>query len=99
MKILQIPTGGLFSDGINSFIVEYVTAMDKSEMDIRVLATNNAEESTLQRVKESGCEVVSIPYRKQNIIKYFFKLFNPFWRALRVIVSSAIKILLSVRGL
>ena len=76
MKILQISTGGLFSDGINSFIVEYMTAMDKSGMDIRVLATNNAEESTIQRVKESGCEVVSIPYRKQNIIKYFFKLFR-----------------------
>lgn len=74
MKILQIPTGGLFSDGILSCIVEYMTAMDKSGMDIRVLATNNPEESIIQRVEKSGCKVVSIPYRKKNIIKYFFEL-------------------------
>ena len=60
MKILQIPTGGLFSDGILSCIVEYMTAMDKSGMDIRVLATNNPEESIIQRVEKSGCKVVSI---------------------------------------
>lgn len=74
MKILQIPTGGLFSDGILSCIVEYMTAMDKSEMDIRVLATNNPDESIVQRVENSGCKVVSIPYRKKNIVKYFFEL-------------------------
>ena len=50
MKILQIPTGGLFADGILSCIVEYMTAMDKSDMDIRVLATNQAEKSIVQKV-------------------------------------------------
>jgi len=74
MKILQIPTGGLFSDGILSCIVEYMTAMDKSGMDIRVLATNDPDESIVQRVENSGCKVVSIPYRKKNIVKYFFEL-------------------------
>lgn len=76
MKVLQIPTGGLFSDGILSCIVEYMTAMDKSGMDIRVLATNRAEESIVQRVEKSGCKVVSIPYRKKNIVKYFFALYR-----------------------
>lgn len=74
MKILQIPTGGLFSDGILSCIVEYMAAMDKSGMDIRVLATNDADESIIQRVENSGCKVVSIPYRKKNVVKYFFEL-------------------------
>ena len=74
MKILQIPTGGLFSDGILSCIVEYMTAMDRSGMDIRVLATNNPDESIVQRVENSGCKVVSIPYRKKNIVKYLYVL-------------------------
>ena len=61
MRILQIPTGGLFSDGILSCIVEYMTAMDKSGMDIQVLATNNSEKSVIKKVENSGCRVVSIP--------------------------------------
>lgn len=76
MRILQIPTGGLFSDGILSCIVEYMTAMDKSEMDIKVLATNNPEKSVVEKVENSGCRVVSIPYRKKNIVKYFFALYK-----------------------
>ena len=76
MKVLQIPTGGLFSDGILSCIVEYMTAMDKSGMDIQVLATNNPEKSVVEKVENSGCRVVSIPYRKKNIVKYFFALYR-----------------------
>lgn len=76
MKILQIPTGGLFSDGILSCIVEYMTAIDKSGMDIQVLATNNPEKSVVEKVENSGCRVVSIPYRKNNIVKYFFALYR-----------------------
>jgi len=76
VKILQIPTGGLFSDGILSCIVEYMTAMDKSGMDIQVLATNNPEKSVVEKVENSGCRVVSIPYRKNNIVKYFFALYR-----------------------
>lgn len=78
MKVLQIPTGGLFSDGILSCIVEYMTAMDKSGMDIRVLATNSPEKSVAEKVENSGCRVVSIPYRKKNIVKYFLHYINIF---------------------
>lgn len=74
MKILHIPTGGLFSDGILSCIIEYMKEMDKTGMDIRILATNYPKKEILQRVVESGCKVVIIPYRKKNIIKYFFRL-------------------------
>lgn len=76
MKILHIPTGGLFSDGILSCILEYMTAMNKSNMDIRVLATNNAQKDIVQKVEKSGCKVVSIPYRKESIIKYAWKLYR-----------------------
>lgn len=74
MKVLHIPTGGLFSDGILSCITDHMAAMDKTDLDVRVLATNNAEDVAVQKVKRSGCKVVSIPYRKTNIVKYFFSL-------------------------
>ena len=74
MKVLHIPTGGLFSDGILRCITDYMAAMDKTDLDVRVLATNNAEDVAVQIVKRSGCKVVSIPYRKTNIVKYFFSL-------------------------
>lgn len=74
MKVLHIPTGGLFSDGILSCITDYMAAMDKTDLDVRVLATNKAEDVAVQKVKRSGCKVVSIPYRKTNIVKYFFSL-------------------------
>ncbi len=76
IKILQVPTGGLVSDGIVSCIIEYMDAMDKSDMDIRVLATNNTEEKILQKIKDIGCDVVSIPDRKKNIFIYFWKLYK-----------------------
>ena len=76
MKILHIPTGGLFSDGILSCITDYMAAMDKTDLDVRILATNNAEDVAVKRVEKSGCQIVSIPYRKTNIAKYFFSLYR-----------------------
>ena len=76
MKVLHIPTGGLFSDGILSCITDYMAAMNKTDLDIRVLATNNAEDVAVQRVKKSGCKFVSIPYRKTKTVKYFFSLYK-----------------------
>lgn len=76
MKILQIPTGGLVSDGILSCITDYMDAMDLRDLDVRVLATNNAEKFAVQKVKNSGCKVISIPYRKSNLIKYIFLLYR-----------------------
>lgn len=75
MKILQIPTGGLFSDGILSCILEYMQAMDKSDLDIQILATNNPEKSIIKQIENAGCKVIFIPYRKKNIFKYFLNLY------------------------
>ena len=74
MKILQIPTGGLFSDGISSCLIEYIAAMNKTDMDIRVLATNKAGDDIIHKFEMCGCKVISIPNRRENIIDYFLKL-------------------------
>lgn len=52
-----------------------MTAMDKSGMDIRVLATNSPEKNVIQKIENSGCKVVLIPYRKKNVVKYFWTLY------------------------
>jgi glycosyltransferase involved in cell wall biosynthesis len=74
VKILQIPTGGLFSDGISSCLIEYIAAMNKTDMDIRILATNKVGDDIIHKFEMCGCKVISIPNRKENIINYFFKL-------------------------
>lgn len=71
MKILQIPTGGLFADGILSCIVEYMTAMDKSDMDIRVLATNQAEKVLSRKLKKSVVRLFQSPIEKQISLSTF----------------------------
>ena len=76
IKVLHIPTGGLISDGILSCITDYMSEMDKTNFDIRVLATNDAEKQDIQKVENSGCTVVFNAYRKKNIIKYFFLLYR-----------------------
>lgn len=76
MKVLHIPTGGLFSDGILSCITDYLAAMDKTGLDFRILAISSAEDIAVQKVEKSGCKVISIPYRKTNIAKYFFSLYR-----------------------
>ena len=40
MKILHIPTGGLFSDGIGTFIYSYLEYMNLNEIEVTILATN-----------------------------------------------------------
>ena len=75
MKILQIPTGGLFSDGIFSCILEYMNAMDKTDLDIQVLATNNPDKSIVEQIENTGFKVIFIPYIKKNIFKYFLNLY------------------------
>lgn len=76
MKILHIPTGGLFSDGILNCITDYMKEMDKTTFDIRVLATNIPDKETIKKIELSGCKIFSIPYRKKNLIKYFFLLYS-----------------------
>ena len=62
MKVLHIPTGGLFSDGILSCITDYMAAMDKTDLDVRVLATNNAEDN-----KKVRCARYDKSYNIRNI--------------------------------
>lgn len=76
MKILHIPTGGLFSDGIFSCIEAYVAAMDRTNIEITILATNQPAKEIVKRVEFLNCSTAVIPYRKDNIRKYILELYQ-----------------------
>lgn len=77
MKILHIPTGGLFSDGIGTFIYSYLEYMNLSEIEVTILATNKPLLEDKMKFKALGVQVVEIERKKSSILAYmrdFLKL-------------------------
>lgn len=74
MKILHIPTGGVFNDGILSCILAYLNAIDRTDMELTVLATNNPDKAVEKQVEDSGCGLYKIPYRRTDIKRYYREL-------------------------
>lgn len=76
MKLLHIPTGGVFPDGILNCILEYTKAMDKSNMEISVLAVNVPSREMVQKIETAGCRVIVIPERKSHMLRYMRRLYT-----------------------
>lgn len=76
MRILHIPTGGLFSDGIFSCIAAYAAAMERTNIELTILATNQPAKEITKRVESLDCSIAVIPYRKENIRKYIIELYQ-----------------------
>ncbi|HGQ2955743.1 TPA: glycosyltransferase family 1 protein [Streptococcus pneumoniae] len=74
MKILHIPTGGLFSDGIGTFIYSYLEYMDLNKYDVTILATNSPLKSDKEKFECLGVKVIEIERKKSNLSKYVYKL-------------------------
>lgn len=54
MKLLHIPTGGVLADGIFSCILAYAQAMDRTDLEITILAPNDPEEKSWNRFEEQA---------------------------------------------
>lgn len=76
MNVLHIPTGGLFLDGIFSCIAAYAVSMERKNLELAILATNNPAEEVIERVKSINCSIAIIPYRKQNTGRYIVALYQ-----------------------
>lgn len=76
MRILHIPTGGLFSDGIFSCIAAYVAVMNRTNIELTILATNQPAKEIVKRVESLDCSIAVIPYRKEKIGKYIEELYR-----------------------
>lgn len=74
MKILHIPTGGLFSDGIGSFIYSYLEQMDLQKFDVTLLATNTPLPEDKGKFEQLNVKIVEIPRKKKAILTYMRKL-------------------------
>ena len=75
MNILHIPTNGLFINGIISCIATYMTEIGGADVQATVLSVDEPAQDAVDLVTRSGCNVVSIPYRKRDPLKYFFALY------------------------
>lgn len=76
MKLLHIPTGGVLADGIFSCILAYAQAMDRTDLEITILAPNDPEEKILEQIRRADCLAAVIPYRKQNTKRYILELYR-----------------------
>lgn len=74
IKILHIPTGGLFSDGIFNCMIAYLTYLDKSDISVDILAVNETSTDIIDEINNIACGLKKLPYRKNNTIKYFLNL-------------------------
>ncbi len=74
MKILIISTVGLIYDGITSVILNNVSAMDRTGLEIHIAGTIRVDDGIRRKFEELGCRMVSLPNRKKNTLRYFFRL-------------------------
>lgn len=78
-RVLVISTVGLIYDGITSVILANLQAMKCENVKLYVVSTIKAEDTICQEFINLGCELVELPNRKENPLKYFFAL----WRFIK----------------
>ncbi len=73
-KILMVNTVPMIYDGITMTILNYVTNIDKTDIQIDFLAINHVQEKLKSQIEEMGCEVHTITSRMKNPLAYTLKL-------------------------
>ena len=74
MKIMIISTVGLTYEGITSFILNTIKAMDCAGLDIYIAGTIRVEESIRKQFGNLDCKIIDFPDRKKDTIRYFIEL-------------------------
>jgi glycosyltransferase involved in cell wall biosynthesis len=73
-KILMVNTNHVIYDGITMTILNYVTSMDKDDIQIDLLTSNQVEKKLHSQIENMGCRLHKIAPRKKNTLKYIFDL-------------------------
>ena len=76
MKVLQIPTGGLMSDGICNCIFAYLSNMDQSGVQFDIIATNVPDEKVVASALKCNLSIKRMPSRKRKTAAYFVELYK-----------------------
>jgi len=77
IKILIINTTGLNFEGITNSIINYLEAMDRSDLEIDLaLVSTDFHPEILEKIKKIGCRIKVLPLRRKKPLRYFFALYN-----------------------
>lgn len=73
-KVLIISTVGLGYDGITNVILSYLRGMNLKGLDIYIASTIKCEKSIKNEIEKLKCQIIELPSRQTETIKYFFAL-------------------------
>lgn len=76
MKILIINTMAIDYNGVTDCLLQYLRAMDRTDMQIDILSAVSVNPKMEKNFLEIGCRIYRIECRKKNPILYVFKLGN-----------------------
>lgn len=76
MKVLNIMTSGLRTEGIATTQLVFMRRLDKSKIEMNIAAVHDNDPYVINEFKKIGCHVVIFPDRTQSTIRYFFALYN-----------------------
>jgi len=76
IKILIINTIAIDYNGVTDCLLQYLRAMDRTDMQIDILSAVSVNPKMEKNFLEIGCRIYRIECRKKNPILYVFKLAN-----------------------
>ncbi len=76
LNVLMINTVPTIYDGITMTILNYITNMDLSDINMGFVAINHIEDSIRNTLASAGVKVYEIPDRNNNQLKYMLQLAN-----------------------
>ncbi|SDH73773.1 glycosyltransferase family 1 protein [Desulfosporosinus hippei] len=76
VKVLNILTGGLRREGITSTQLEFMKRIDRTDVQVDILAVHNNAHDIIEEFRTLGCNVIISPDRKKELPKYLVVLFR-----------------------
>ena len=74
INLLNIITGGLFSDGITLSQIDYLKNLNKNCFNVDVACVTESDKKIIESIRSIDCNVIMFPDRKKHLIKYIVEL-------------------------
>lgn len=76
IKILWIITNGIRRNGICVSQLDYYKRIDSKQFSVDVIGSRDNSDDMVLEYKNAGCNVISLPDRKKELMKYCKKILN-----------------------
>ncbi|MFT9457223.1 MAG: hypothetical protein ABF575_08070 [Liquorilactobacillus hordei] len=76
MKILLISNVRINENGIATFILNCAKALSSLNDNVTILAPNIVKESIREEIQKNKINLVELPFRSKEPIKYFYKMYR-----------------------